>query len=60
MGAGLQRPDRLPLEPIYSGKAMWAVSGAGRRPHSRGSEVVFIHTGGMQGLAGLREQGRLL
>ena len=25
----------------------------------RGSEVVFLHTGGLQGLAGLREQGRL-
>ena len=24
-----------------------------------GSKIVFIHTGGMQGLAGLREQGRL-
>ncbi|MEB6608127.1 1-aminocyclopropane-1-carboxylate deaminase/D-cysteine desulfhydrase [Aeromonas sanarellii] len=50
----------LPLEPIYSGKAMWGLFrelDAGRIP--RGSEVVFIHTGGMQGLAGLREQGRL-
>ena len=26
---------------------------------ARGSKIVFIHTGGMQGLAGLREQGRL-
>ena len=30
---------------------------AGRIP--RGSQVAFIHTGGLQGLAGLREQGRL-
>ena len=50
----------LPLEPIYSGKAMWGLFrelAAGRIP--RGSEVVFIHTGGLQGLAGLKEQGRL-
>jgi len=50
----------LPLEPIYSGKAMWGLFrelAAGRI--ATGSRIVFIHTGGMQGLAGLREQGRL-
>lgn len=50
----------LPLEPIYSGKAMWGLFrelAAGRI--ASGSKIVFIHTGGMQGLAGLREQGRL-
>lgn len=50
----------LPLEPIYSGKAMWGLFrelAAGRIP--RGSKIVFIHTGGMQGLAGLKEQGRI-
>ena len=50
----------LPLEPIYSGKAMWGLFrelAAGRI--TPGSKIVFIHTGGMQGLAGLREQGRL-
>ncbi|MEW7865842.1 1-aminocyclopropane-1-carboxylate deaminase/D-cysteine desulfhydrase [Aeromonas diversa] len=50
----------LPLEPVYSGKAMWGLCqelAAGHIP--RGSRLVFIHTGGLQGLAGLREQGRL-
>lgn len=50
----------LPLEPIYSGKAMYGLFrelAAGRI--APGSRIVFIHTGGMQGLAGLREQGRL-
>lgn len=50
----------LPLEPIYSGKAMWGLFrelAAGRI--ARGSKIVFIHTGGLQGLAGLQEQGRL-
>ncbi|MFB2865403.1 1-aminocyclopropane-1-carboxylate deaminase/D-cysteine desulfhydrase [Aeromonas sp. MdU4] len=49
----------LPLEPIYSGKAMWGLFReleAGRV--APGSRIVFIHTGGMQGLAGLREQRR--
>ncbi|MBL0616166.1 1-aminocyclopropane-1-carboxylate deaminase/D-cysteine desulfhydrase [Aeromonas veronii] len=50
----------LPLEPIYSGKAMWGLFrelAAGRI--APGCKIVFIHTGGIQGLAGLREQGRL-
>lgn len=50
----------LPLEPIYSGKAMWGLFrelAAGHIP--RGSKIVFIHTGGMQGLTGLQEQGRI-
>jgi 1-aminocyclopropane-1-carboxylate deaminase len=50
----------LPLEPIYSGKAMWGLFrelAAGRI--APGSKIVFIHTGGMQGLSGLKEQGRL-
>ena len=50
----------LPLEPIYSGKAMWGLFrelAAGRI--ARGSKIIFIHTGGLQGLAGLQEQGRL-
>lgn len=50
----------LPLEPIYSGKAMWGLFrelAAGRI--ARGSKIIFIHTGGLQGLAGLEEQGRL-
>ncbi|OCA63148.1 1-aminocyclopropane-1-carboxylate deaminase [Aeromonas piscicola] len=50
----------LPLEPIYSGKAMWGLFrelAAGHIP--RGSKIVFIHTGGMQGLMGLKEQGRI-
>ncbi|MGL5089624.1 MAG: 1-aminocyclopropane-1-carboxylate deaminase/D-cysteine desulfhydrase [Aeromonas sobria] len=50
----------LPLEPIYNGKAMWGLFrelAAGRI--APGSKIIFIHTGGMQGLAGLKEQGRL-
>ena len=50
----------LPLEPIYSGKAMWGLFRELAAGHiAPGSKIVFIHTGGMQGLAGLREQGRL-
>lgn len=43
------------LEPVYSGKAMKAVySLMDSRFIPPGSDVVFIHTGGLQGLAGLR------
>lgn len=48
----------LPLEPVYSGKALWGLCrelAAGRI--QRGSRIVFVHTGGMQGLAGLKERG---
>ncbi|WP_338027666.1 1-aminocyclopropane-1-carboxylate deaminase/D-cysteine desulfhydrase [Aeromonas cavernicola] len=50
----------IPLEPIYSGKAMWGLFReleAGQIP--AGSKLIFIHTGGLQGLAGLQHQGRI-
>ena len=59
-GQSFSAQTGLPLEPIYSGKAMWGLFrelAAGHIP--RGSEIVFIHTGGLQGLMGLKEQGRL-
>jgi len=50
----------LPLEPIYSGKAMWGLFRELAAGHiAPGSKIIFIHTGGMQGLAGLQQQGRL-
>ncbi len=45
----------LPLEPIYSGKmmyALWQLIEQGYFPS--GSKIVAIHTGGLQGLDGLR------
>jgi hypothetical protein len=50
----------LPLEPIYSGKAMWGLFrelAAGRT--ARGSKIIFIHTGGLQA-GGPAGAGRLV
>jgi 1-aminocyclopropane-1-carboxylate deaminase len=47
--------QQLPLEPIYSGKmmyAVWQLIEQGFFPS--GSKIIAIHTGGLQGLDGLR------
>lgn len=41
----------LPLEPIYSGKALWGLSQlALRNPAFYEQKILFLHTGGLQGL----------
>lgn len=45
----------LPLDPVYSGKALWALCA---RIHQQalpaGSRVLFVHTGGLQGARGFQ------
>ena len=59
------RTDGLLLDPVYSGKAMKgliALAGQGRFASDSGGEtVVFLHTGGAQGLFGYQGEldGRL-
>ncbi|MEE2025931.1 MULTISPECIES: 1-aminocyclopropane-1-carboxylate deaminase/D-cysteine desulfhydrase [Alkalimonas] len=51
---------QITLEPIYTGKAMSALYqliAQGAFP--KGSSISFFHTGGLQGLAGLRYRGSL-
>ena len=51
---------QITLEPIYTGKAMSALYqliAQGSFP--KGSSISFFHTGGLQGLAGLRYRGLL-
>ncbi len=51
----MYRSHRLPLEPIYTGKmmyALWQLIEQGYFP--AGSHIVAIHTGGLQGKDGLR------
>ncbi|MDN3379066.1 MULTISPECIES: pyridoxal-phosphate dependent enzyme [unclassified Pseudoalteromonas] len=51
----MQAQHQLPLEPIYSGKmmfALWQLIKADYFP--AGSKITAIHTGGLQGLDGLR------
>lgn len=39
----------IPLEPVYSGKAMWALwSEISRGRFERGTKILFLHTGGLQ------------
>lgn len=50
----------IPTEPIYTGKALhslyqWALQGR----FAIGSRIVFFHTGGLQGLAGLVYRGAI-
>ncbi len=52
-----QRFD-VPLEPIYTGKLFFQLERmVRRRCFAPGSRIVAVHTGGLQGLAGLREKG---
>jgi len=48
---------QIPIEPIYTGKmlfALWQMIKQGT--FAAGSHIVAVHTGGLQGLAGLKEQ----
>ncbi|AZZ96873.1 pyridoxal-phosphate dependent enzyme [Pseudoalteromonas sp. R3] len=54
----MRRDHALPLEPIYTGKlmfALWQLVAQGYFP--RGSRIIAIHSGGLQGLDGLRYRG---
>ena len=51
------RATRIPLDPIYTGKAMYAIldlAAKGYFPEQ--ATLVFVHTGGLQGLAGMRQR----
>ncbi|TMP30047.1 1-aminocyclopropane-1-carboxylate deaminase [Pseudoalteromonas rubra] len=54
----MRREHALPLEPIYTGKlmfALWQLIEQGYFSH--GSRIIAIHSGGLQGLDGLRYRG---
>ena len=46
------RTDAILLDPVYTGKAMKGLIDLARKGHFKGETVVFLHTGGAQGLAG--------
>lgn len=49
---------QLPLEPIYSGKMMYALWQLINNDYfAAGSKIIAIHTGGLQGLEGLKYRG---
>jgi 1-aminocyclopropane-1-carboxylate deaminase len=50
--------QQLPLEPIYSGKMMFALWQLITQDYfAPGSKIIAIHTGGLQGLNGLKYRG---
>lgn len=52
-----RRATGVRLDPIYTGKMMWAVYRLALSSFFRvGSEVVAVHTGGLQGIAGFNER----
>ncbi len=46
----------LKLDPIYTGKAMFALMKALESSEYDNSKVLFIHTGGLQGIAGVEKR----
>ena len=52
------RTYNLPLEPIYSGKMMYALWQLIEQDYfPSGSKIIAVHTGGLQGLNGLKYRG---
>jgi len=48
---------QIPIEPIYTGKMLFALWQMIEQSYfAPGSHIVAVHTGGLQGLAGLKEQ----
>lgn len=46
----------IKLDPIYTGKAMYAMCDLADSGHfASGSKILFIHTGGLQGIAGFND-----
>ncbi|MBQ4876889.1 1-aminocyclopropane-1-carboxylate deaminase/D-cysteine desulfhydrase [Pseudoalteromonas luteoviolacea] len=51
----MRRDHHLPLEPIYTGKMMYGLWQLIEQDHfPKHSQIIAIHTGGLQGLDGLR------
>ncbi len=51
---------QVPFEPIYSGKMILALLDLiEKQRFEKGHRIVLLHTGGLQGLAGLAEQNRI-
>ncbi|WP_161888972.1 1-aminocyclopropane-1-carboxylate deaminase/D-cysteine desulfhydrase [Pontibacter russatus] len=52
-----QQQHHIPLEPIYTGKMFYGLFDLVRQGYfPKGSRIVAIHTGGLQGNAGFRER----
>lgn len=47
---------QLPLDPIYTAKAFYAMTEELKKANYRGKNIVFIHTGGLQGTKAIEEK----
>lgn len=56
--ATVEDQTALPLEPLYTAKALWALRERVRAgDFARGTRLVFVHTGGLQGRRGFGLEG---
>jgi 1-aminocyclopropane-1-carboxylate deaminase len=52
-----KRKQGIPLDPVYTGKLFYAVLDLAEKGFfPAGANVVLLHTGGLQGLAGFQER----
>jgi 1-aminocyclopropane-1-carboxylate deaminase len=50
------KTHKLPLDPIYTAKAFYAMTEELKKPMYFGKKIVFIHTGGLQGVKAIQEK----
>ncbi|MBT8379560.1 MAG: pyridoxal-phosphate dependent enzyme [Ignavibacteria bacterium] len=51
-----ERQSKIPIEPIYTGKMLYGIFDLVKKgSFTSGETIIAIHTGGLQGLAGLRD-----
>lgn len=51
-----QRENAIPIEPIYSAKMFYALYSMLRDGQLKGTKIVAVHCGGLQGLRGLKKR----
>lgn len=49
----------LKLDPIYTGKAFFAMEEVIRKMNIQNERIIFIHTGGLQGIAGVERKEKI-
>jgi len=53
------KEHQIKLDPIYTGKAMFALYDAVKSGRLQNQKVLFIHTGGLQGVSGFEKRYRI-
>lgn len=53
------RSHQIKLDPIYTGKAMYGLLELIKNGEIKSKKILFIHTGGLQGVAGFEERYKL-